>query len=222
MSLSTTLMAYVRKNAVLNLAEGQEQGQLTLNSRSELLVAQAMPSLTELVKQGTTFGKLTDAVAVTATGIPTTTAAHMIWNGNISSGKSLILLSVGWYGITSAGAASTFGMVGCLHPLAVTTQTATADTLTAVTSMNGKVYGGLVTTSHTVTVPDNGWWPLPIQSAFPGAGTVTGGLTLYADLKGGVIVPPGCRFSANVTTVGTTATGNMFFLFAEAVLDNEI
>ena len=174
----------------------------------------------ELTRRGTTFGKLTDAVAAIATAIPTTTAAHTLWNGEPIGGKCYIIDSLTWYCITSTGAASSFGMLACLNPTAVTAQPATADTLTKVTSMNGRVYTGAAVTSHTVTVVDDGWWPLNVQTAFPGAGTVTGGLTLHAAIDGRIILPPQRLLCVSVSTVGTTATGNLFVRWSEQTVEN--
>lgn len=171
-------------------------------------------------RSGQMFGKLTDPVATIATAIPTTTAAHVLYNGEPLGGKEYELLSVTWVGATSAGAATALGLLGCLNVIALTAQPATADTLTKVTSMNGKVYAGSASTSHTVTVVDDGWWPLPIQSAFPGAGTVTGGLILTAELKGHVIIPPKCVFCVSATSVGTTQTGSVFFRWVERKMTN--
>lgn len=176
--------------------------------------------LANVTRLGTSFGKLTDAVAAIATAIPTTTAAHVLYNGEPTGGKSYLLDSVTWYCITSAGAATAIGMLGCLNIVPLTAQPATADTLTKVTSQNGKLYAGYAASSHTVTVIDDGWYPLPIQSAFPGAGTVTGGLTLHAALEGRVIIPPQCVFAVSVSTVGTTATGNLFFRWVEKQITN--
>ena len=78
----------------------------------------------ELTRRGTTFGKLTDAVAAIATAIPTTTAAHTLWNGEPIGGKCYIIDSLTWYCITSTGAASSFGMLACLNPTVVTAQPA--------------------------------------------------------------------------------------------------
>jgi hypothetical protein len=170
--------------------------------------------------KGIAFGKLTDAVATIATAIPTTSAVHVLYNGEPTGGKTYALDLVTWYGITSAAAASAFGMLGCLNTTPLTTQPATADTLTAVTSMNGKVYAGFAATSHTVTVVDTGWWPMPMETAFPGAGTVTGGVVLTSKLEGRVLIPPKCIFAVSVTSVATTATGNLFFRWTEEQIIN--
>jgi hypothetical protein len=170
--------------------------------------------------RGQSFGKLTDAVATIATAVPTTTAAHVLYNGEPLGGKTYMVDLVTWYGITSAGAASAFGMQGCLNIIALTAAPATADTLVKVTSMNGKLYAGSAATSHTVTVVDDGWWPMPMETAFPGAGTVTGGVMLTSKLEGRVAIPPKCVFAVSVSSVGTTATGNLFFRWVEEQVTN--
>jgi hypothetical protein len=211
----------VRGLGYVAYAAGFDTGLLTTNARGELLATLSGLRRTEATRQGESWVKLTDAVASIATAIPTTTAAHTLWNGNVNTGRSVIIDKLTWMNITSAGAATAFGMVCCLHPTPVYAQPATADTLTAVSSKNGKTYGGLVTTSKTVTVPDNGWWVAPIPTFTTGAGTVTGSLVLTAEFDGDVIVPPGCRFSVSVCTVGTTVTGNLCFHFREHLIDNQ-
>lgn len=222
MSISLALKAWVRQLGILNYAEG-ENGSLNVNARGDLLMAQASAYRAEGTRLGLRWGKLTDAVATIATAVPTTTAAHTLWNGEPAGGKSYVLESVTWLSITSAAAASGFGLVGCLNVLPLTAQPATADTLTKVTSMNGRVYPGRAKSSKTVTVVDDGWWPLPVQNAFTlGTGTVSGSLILHAPLDGGVIVPPGCVFGASALSVGTTATGNLFFCWREEQIYNQL
>jgi hypothetical protein len=215
------LKTAVRRLTYPSYGEGYDSGFLTVNPRGELLTTQGGLRRTEATRQGVSWVKLTDAVASIATAIPTTTAAHVLWNGNVVNGRSLIIDKLTWMNITSAGAASAFGMVCCLHPTPVTATPATADTLTKVSSKNGKTYGGLATTSKTVTVPDDGWWVAPIAPWTLGAGTVSGSLCLTAEFDGDVIVPPGCRFSVSICTVGTTVTGNLCYHFREELIDNQ-
>ncbi len=218
MSIAMTLKAVVRHLGYANYT-GDEAG-LVMNPAGHLLTAQGSTSRAEGTRQGLRYGKLTDAVVTIANAIPTVAAAHTLWNGEAQGGKSYILESVTWQSITSAAAISGFGMVGCLNVLPLTAVPATADTLTKVTSMNGKVYGGRAKSSHTVTVPDDGWWPLPLNAPIVTGGTVTGGFVLHAPLDGSVIIPPGCTFGVSVLSIGTTAAGNLFYVWREEQIDN--
>lgn len=222
MSISLSLKAWARQLGIVNYPEG-DNGALHVTPRGDLIVAQGSSYRAEGTRLGMRYGKLTDAVASIATAIPTVSAVHSLWNGEAAGGKSYVLESVTAICITSAGAASGFGMVGMLNVLPITAVPATADTLTKVTSMNGKVYPGRAKTSHAVTVPDDGWWPMPLQNTFTtGAGTVTGSLVMHAPLDGGVIVPPGCLFNVSTCTVGTTATFNCFFVWREEQIYNQL
>jgi small neutral amino acid transporter SnatA (MarC family) len=59
-----------------------------------------------------------------------------------------------------------------------------------------------------------------METAFPGAGTVTGGVVLTSKLEGRVVIPPKCIFCVSVTSVATTATGNLFFRWVEEQVTN--
>ena len=220
MSIAAELKAIVRSLGYKGYLDDSPYS-LSINPAGDLLSAQGALPRTEGTRQGTSWVKLTDAVASIATAIPTTTAAHSLWNGNVN-GDSVVIDKLTWMNITSAGAATAFGMVCCLHPLAVATQPSTADTLTAVSSKNGRVYSGGVRTSKTVTVVDNGWWVAPIPTFTTAAGTVTGSLVLTADFGGDVIVPPNCLFSVSICTVGTTVTGNLCFHFRQHPVKNAL
>lgn len=222
MSISMSLKAWARQLGIVNYPEG-DYGSLHTTPRGDLIVAQGSSYRAEGTRLGQRWGKLTDAVASIATAIPTTTAAHSLWNGEAAGGKSYVMESVTAMCITSAGAASGFGMVGMLNVLPVAAVPSTADTLVKVTSMNGRLYPGRAKSSHTVTVVDDGWWPMPLNNTFTlGTGTVSGSLVLHAPLDGSVIVPPGCLFNISMCTLGTTATFNTFFVWREEQIYNQL
>ena len=221
MAIEMSLKAWCRRLGILDYAEGLS-GLVTVNPRDDLVMAQGLPARAELTRTSVSYGKLTDAVAAIATAIPTVAAAHTLWNGEPAGGKSYVLESVTWLSVTSAAAISGFGMVGCLNVLPLTAVPATSDTLTKVTSMNGRLYSGKAKSSHGVTVIDDGWWPLPAMNSAVTGGTVTGGLVLHAQLDGSVIIPPGCVFCTSVCAVNTTAAGNLFYRWSEVQLPNQL
>ena len=187
--------------------------QLSVNPNGDLLVAQSMAALAELVRQGESWSKLSDEVAC-VTAIPTTTAAHALWNGEPQGGKSYIIDSLGWQCVTSAAAASKFAMMVMIDNKFYTAQPSTADTAVAIASRSGRgAYTGRAKSSKTVTVVDNGW--MSVGNSIETALTATGGAQLEAVLNGSLILQPQQLLCVAVVAVNTTATGKVSFRWSE-------
>jgi len=213
--MDVNIRANVRWNGLLYLPEGQE-AYPQMTPRAELLVAQATPEFMELIRQGNSWQKLSDAVAC-VTAVPTTTAAHTLWNGEPAGGKSYVIQGLSWMCTTSAAAATKFGAVVQIDNSLYAAVPATADTAVAINSLNGKgAYSGRARSSHTVTVVDKGWMPLggSIETAL----TATVGAALDIPINGGIILPPQMLLCVSVVAVNTTALGQLSFRWTELQL----
>jgi hypothetical protein len=195
---------YVRSTTIPAFGQGTMNPIMT-TERGELLIASGLPAIADLVRQGSSFVKITDAVVCLNAALPTTTAPHTLWNGEPAGGKTYIIERLNWTCTTSAGAASRFSMCCMLNLLTATAAPATADTATTVNVLNGKTYGGKLVTSHTVTVVNDGWFT--VGPTYETALTATKGAQLDVVLPIPVLLRPGGLFSVGVVAVNATAAG---------------
>ena len=188
-------------------------GTATIDPRGVLYVSQDLPERAEIARLGSTVIMRTDEVAC-VTAIPTTTAAHTLWNGESSGGKSLVIDRVTWQCTTSAAAASAFALVAVVNKAAATAAPSTADTQAQTVYTTGRGYSGKAKTSHTVTVVDDVWVPIG-NSSTPSALTGTVGVTLDVSLNGTIVLAPGYVMGVSCVAVNTTAKGKLAFWFHE-------
>lgn len=181
-----------------------------LNAAGALRIVNTWPTLTELVKQGGTFGVLSAATAA-LTAVPTTTAGHSLYNGESDGGKSYIIDSFGTVEIvidaTQANSIAIFALLNKGR------QTAITDAGLTRASMSGEAYGGLARTAAGGTVVDEGWQPY-------GPATPVGGSALAGDIwrvtearpDGLYLVKPGHLFSIACAKLAATASQIRYFI----------
>jgi hypothetical protein len=216
----TQLATRVRKSGVPDYNDGTEMP-IAITRTGAALFQETGSKYQESSRLGQLYAKTTDAVATIAAALPTTTAAHTLWNGNGVGGKSLVLEAVAWNCTgTSGGAADMFAILGMLDTTSNATVPTTSDTATAISSLNGGTYSGNVKSCHTVTVVDKGWFFLGNHVA-TGALTATKGAQVYVPIEGMIIVRPTHQFCISIAGVGTTAVGRATFYWKEVQLDNQ-
>src|SRR5215472_8270195 len=88
------IAARVRGLFAVDSAENREDEQVFMNTRGDLVVAQSLPELTELVRLGNSYHVLSAATAA-LTAVPTTTSGHSLWNGEPATGKCYAIDSFG-------------------------------------------------------------------------------------------------------------------------------
>lgn len=210
--------ALVRSTTIPAYAQGSSNS-LQANERGELLIAQALPRLTDLVRQGGSFVKLSDAVAC-VTAIPTTTAPHVFWNGEPAGGKTIVVEGLGWKCTTSAAAAARVGLAVCLNLTLSGSQPATADSATTVSTLNGKAYSGYLKSSHSVTVVDDIWWPIgdTVETAL----TATLPVHFYVPVEGKILIPPGGVLCVAAVATNATMAGKVALHFHQMQLTNSL
>jgi hypothetical protein len=201
---------FVRNTDAFNSPAGADQ-QFTLNGRGDLLVTQALPPLSELVRQGNVWSmRLATGSAVNAiVALPTTTALTTLYNGEPVGGKSYIILSAWANTIVSAAAANQYALIAQVtpSPLGVSTAPTNSATTTLITSNSGKTsYSGNCKRAISVTTFFTDGWD--VIGTGVSASTANIGLAVYTDLQGRYVIPPGGSFGLNVLA-GTTNTAGV-------------
>lgn len=189
------------------------------NPNDATIVTQLLPERAELTRRGDTYIIRTDEVAC-VTAVPTTTAPHVLWNGEAASGKSYVIDRIGWVCTTSAGAASMFQILAVVNQATSATQPTTADTANLISANGGLLSRSLAKTSHTVTVADDFWFPL--GPSFVTALTATAGAALEAWVDGGIILKPKGTLGLAVIAANTTAKGKFAIRYHEIQLATQL
>lgn len=187
-----------------NYAEGDPQ-KMALNNRGELLVAQALPEMVEIVRQGRTWSSLGVSTAA-LTAAPTTTGGYSIYNNEPANGKCYVIDAIGCVEIvTDATQQNSLALFAQNHTRAGTA--IFADGNVGRSSMLGLAYNGAARIANGVgSLVDNGWNPHTPSS--PGATAFAGGVwrTHVENVRGLYIVQPLGIFSiAAVKTVATAS-----------------
>ena len=172
----------------------------------------------EAARLGQLWAKTSDSAACIAAALPTTSAAHTFWNGNAVGGKSAVVEAVAWTCLTTEAAATMFNIWAMLDVSADTAQAATADTATKVSSLSGiTTYTGGITSSHTVTVVNGGWFPLGTH-IWSAALTATKGATIFVPINGMIVIRPGHALAISIGCVDTIAAGMTTLFWREKQL----
>ena len=203
----------LRSLVVPTLTNEGQPAPLYVDPRGAVMVSQDLPERSAIARLGGTVIMRTDEVAC-VTAIPTTTAAHTLWNGESAGGKSYVIDRLTWQCTTSAAAASAFALVAVVNKAAATSAPSTADTQAQTVYTTGKGYAGKAKPSHTVTVVDDVWFPVG-NSSTPSALTGTVGVSIDVDLRGMIVLAPGYVMGVSCVAANTTAKGKLSFWFHE-------
>jgi len=208
MALDTDIYGLTRGTTVPNYADSVE-AQPALNTRGEIIVAQGLPPLAELVRQGGSWQVLSAATAA-LTAVPTTTAGHSLWNGEADTGKIYVIDSFGAVEIivdvTQQNSLALFAAVEAGK------FTAPTDAALTKASLNGRNAGG--TNARTVAgATVAGVWT-PHGPSAPGATALAGAIWRVTefDARGLYVVRPGGLFSFAVAKAAATASQIRYFV----------
>lgn len=185
--------------------------QTVYNPRGDMLVAQSLPPLAELVRLGNVWSmRVATASAFNAVAaLPTTLAAAILYNGEAAGGKSYVILNAWCTTIVTAAAATQYSLIAQALPsgLGVATAPTHSATTTLLTSRSCKTsYSGLAKRAVAVTTFfTDGWDVIGTQG---GGAAANIGLGVFAKLDGAYIIPPGGAFGLNVVA-GTVNTAGM-------------
>jgi hypothetical protein len=194
------------------LPQGTDQ-QAAINPRGDILIAQSLPTRTEETRLRRTFKVIATTAVAPVVALPTTTAPMSLWNGEQDTGRLYVITKIGAICVVSAGAATGLQMAHLINvgKVAAPTSAGLVNRGTA-----GQVYNGSGIVALAVTVVDEGWFPVG-QGPIGAASQI--GMGVEANIDGGIIVPPGYRYSICViANTVTTITVRMYIEWFECLL----
>lgn len=191
-----------------NYPENREDEQAHIGNRGELLIAQGMPELTEVVRLGDSWQVKTTTGLTALTALPTTTTGLGLWNGEPANGKCYVIDSVAIdVRVLDATQADTLSVFVMMNKTPVAAPT---DAALAIASLIGKSYGGKARTITNAAVTNDGWFPCgntPVVGS-SAAGSVWKVHDIY--LRGFYIIPPQGMFNIHAAAVTGGAAGTFF------------
>src|SRR5262245_35872557 len=198
MSLIAKIAARIRSSVAQDYPGDAEENQLAANNRGDLLIAQGLPELTELVRLGESWQIKTATAFAALTTEPTTTAALSLHNNGNALGASFAIDSIAfWERVVDATQQNQLSIFAMVNPVGGTMPSAgtVLAAPTSIKSLNGRSgYTGNAVIRVGATVVDDGWFPC--GNSGPGAAAVAGGAWRVTDvpLRGLYLIPPGAAF----------------------------
>lgn len=192
-----------------NYPENREDEQMHLTNRGDMIVAQGLPELTEVVRMGNSWTvNLTTGVAA-VTSLPTTAAMMSLYNAEPGGGKCYAIDTFGYAeGVTDATQNDSSIMIAMCNKAPTTVQT---DAGVAIRSLSGRSgYDGKARITSGPTVVNDGW-------NYHG-GTVTP-VTVFAgtlwrvtevQVRGLYLIPPTGGFNMHVIKSAAAAASQCF------------
>lgn len=205
------IVATVRGLFADNNPEGRDGVRLAVNNRADLLVAQGLPELTEVVRLGGSYQVANSTGQAALTALPTTVAGLTLWNGEPSNGKSYAIDSFGsWEAVVDATQTDVTAIFACMNKVPVTAPT---DAALAIRSLSGKSnYDGKARTVAGGTITNDGWFP---HSQFgPQMAPVAAGANWKVNetaCRGLYLVPPNGAFNVQAVKAAAAAAAQQFF-----------
>src|SRR5579859_2959039 len=157
--LLNRMVARVRGLVSFNSTENREDEQLVMNNRGDLVIAQSLPELTELVRLGNSYQVVTTTGLAALTTLPTTVSGVSLNNNEPASGLCYAIDSF-WsieevVDATQTDVTALFAMLNKRASAQATGGTAE----TGINSLSGrKSYGGSGTVLRGATVVNDTWY----------------------------------------------------------------
>jgi hypothetical protein len=199
----------VRGLFAINSTENREDEQVCINTRGDVVIAQSLPELTELVRLGNSWHMIGAATAA-LTAVPTTTAGHSLWNGEPDNGKCYAIDSFGAVEIvTDATQQNSIALFALVNKGKIAAPT---DAGLVYGSMSGRVYGGAAKTIAGATVVNDIW--TPHGPSTPGATAFAGAVWRVTEFqaRGLYLVRPAGMFSVACAKTVATASQIRYFI----------
>jgi hypothetical protein len=196
-----------------NLTEGAA-GHLAQNNRGDLIVAQSLPELSELVRLGGSWQVPSTTGQAALTAIPTTTAGLTLTNNEPATGRCYIIDSFGsWEAVVDATQTDVTALFAMLHkrtsaaPIGGTAETSNIRSLSGRPNIDSES-----TVLRGATVVNDGWFPHGTPGAQMAAAAAGANWKVNeANLRVPYIVPPGGSFSIQAVKAAAAAAAQQFF-----------
>lgn len=208
----TKFAARVRGLFAGNYPENREDEQVVMGNRGELLVAQGLPELVEIVRLGESYQIASTTGQAALTARPTTVAGLSLTNLEPSGGMCLIIDSFGsWEEVvdaTQTDVTALFAMLGMRTSTAPSGGTAE----TGLKSLSGRAAAAsIITALRGSTVVNDGWFPHATAGQMAAAAAGANWKVNEAAVRGMYIVPPGAAFSIQAVKAAAAAALQQFF-----------
>jgi hypothetical protein len=212
MAMKVGIAARVRGLFAGNYAENREDEQVHVNPRGDLIVAQGLSELAEMVRLGNSWQAAATAGVAAATALPTTTSGLALYNNEPANGNCLVIDSFGVWETVIDATQLDFTSLFATNDAAPVTTVATGSA--TIASLSGRAnYGGLASVKSAGTVKGTLWVPhqtsqtsgIPTYAATSGLWKVT-----EAVVRGLYVVKPGGAFAINAIK-GAAAAAQCFF-----------
>ncbi len=201
MGLVSALTGLIRSGPSRGNAAGIE-----LNSQRDLMIAQGLPSYTEMARQGRGWSVIQVVATAGLVVRPSATAAITLWNGENGNGRSYVIDRIFTHNLVSTATQGFFGMWACIHPSKMALPTADlVYSRTNWTGNSGRMYNGAGVADVGATVINDGWYPWGQGMETEAAGVLPGS-HISVNIEGRLIVPPGGAISLQVVTAKTSDT----------------
>jgi hypothetical protein len=213
MIMLTKFAARVRGYFAGNYAENKEDEQVIINNRGDIVVAQSLPELTELVRLGDSWQISSTTGQAALTALPTTTSGISINNAEPATGKCYAIDSFGSVEeVVDATQTDVTAIMAMLNKRG-SAQASAGTVETGVTSLSGKAaYGGSASVRRGATVVNDNWFPhnsFGAQMAAAAAGA--NWKVNEIPCRGLYLVPPSGTFSVQAVKAAAAAAAQQFF-----------
>lgn len=207
------IAARVRGLFAGDYAENHEDEQLIINNRGDLVIAQSLPELTEVVRLGNSWQVTSTTGQAALTALPTTTSGLSLVNNEPATGVCFAIDSFGSIeevvDATQTDVTALFAMLNKRGSALATGGSAEA----GVKSLSGRAaYGGSGALLRGATVINDGWFGHGTPGAQMAAAPAGANWKINEALVRGLyLVPPGVSFSVQAVKAAAAAAAQQFF-----------
>ena len=195
---------------------------VSVSAKGSLFVVQSMPDYAQLVAEKRVWRANETAATASVVALPTTAALFTVGNNEPDDGLWYVVIAA--YGFNSANAVAidNFALAGCISQqraltggIDVTLARDIAAGTGVVNQLGGSiVYSGNAILDAGVTITDDRWFPLGMNSGSTAVNSATGG-AVFNWLHGLVILPPKTLFGMVSTATSTSNTTRKGLIWAE-------
>lgn len=206
--MDVDIRGLVRANTTPNYPD-QEEGTPALTARGDVLVAQSLPELTDLVRLGGSWQVISAATAA-LTAVPSTTSGITLWNGEADNGKVYAVDSFGCVEIvTDATQQNSLALFAAVEAGKITAPT---DASLTKASLSGRPPGQTASRVAAAATVAGVW--TPHGPSAPGATAFAGAVWRVHEFqaRGLYLVRPGGAFSIAAAKAVATASQIRYFI----------